>query len=137
MKISVYELLGLVKVNKAPKKIKFIDLIWEYCKEVKDYIHDDLFLFYRMNSIGLTSEQKVEIIEDVKKEPIQDLVRCLPPQEDEKIVSALPTPLKIEKDGINYFIRNEHGTECYLTTNNRIMITKLNQVIEYLERMSK
>ena len=66
MKITMYELLGMVKDGKAPKKIKYINSIWEYDKETKDYFNDDLWLIYSMNSIGLT-ERKVEIIEEDKK----------------------------------------------------------------------
>ena len=68
MKITIYELLGMVKDGKAPKKIKYINLIWEYDKETKDYFNDDLWLIYSMNSIGLT-EREVEILEEEKKIP--------------------------------------------------------------------
>lgn len=63
MKITIYELLGLVKDDKAPNKIKYINSIWEYDKETKDYFHDDLWLIYSMNSRGLI-EREVEIIEE-------------------------------------------------------------------------
>ena len=65
MKITIYELLGMVKDDKAPKKIKYVNSIWEYDKETKDYFHNDLWLFYSMNSIGLT-EREVEILEEKK-----------------------------------------------------------------------
>ena len=65
MKITMYELLGMVKDGKAPKKVKYINSIWEYDKETKDYFHDDLWLIYSMNSIGLT-ESKIEILEEKK-----------------------------------------------------------------------
>lgn len=68
MKITMYELLGMVKDGKAPKKIKYINSIWEYDEETKDYIHDNLWLIYSMNSIGLT-EREVEILEEEKKIP--------------------------------------------------------------------
>ena len=64
--ITMYELLGLVKDGKAPKKVKYINSIWEYDKETKDYFNDDsLWLIYSMNSIGLT-EREVEILEEKK-----------------------------------------------------------------------
>lgn len=34
MKITMYELLGLVKNGKAPKKIKYRDKIWEYTSTI-------------------------------------------------------------------------------------------------------
>ena len=36
MKITIYELLGLVKDGKAPKKIKFRNEIYEYENHIKD-----------------------------------------------------------------------------------------------------
>lgn len=38
MKITMYELLGLVKDGKAPKKIKYKDKIWKYIKSDKEYL---------------------------------------------------------------------------------------------------
>ena len=34
MKITIYELLGLIKDGKAPKKIKYRDKIWEYTSTI-------------------------------------------------------------------------------------------------------
>ena len=68
MKITIYELLGMIKDDKAPKKIKYVNSIWEYDKETKDYFHNDLWLFYSMNSIGLI-EREVEILEEPKGIP--------------------------------------------------------------------
>lgn len=34
MKITIYELLGLVKDGKAPKKIKYRDKIWQYASTI-------------------------------------------------------------------------------------------------------
>lgn len=72
-KITLYELLGKIKDGQAPKRIKYINSIWEYDKETKDYFNDDLWLIYSMNSIGLT-EREVEILdnedEDIEELPI-------------------------------------------------------------------
>ena len=40
MKITMYELLGLVKDGKAPKKIKFRNEIYEYINNIEDSIID-------------------------------------------------------------------------------------------------
>ena len=46
MKITMYELLGLVKDGKAPKKIKYNDIELEYDKDTKDYYpYYDKYLF--------------------------------------------------------------------------------------------
>lgn len=41
MKITIYELLGLIKDGKAPKKIKYLGNIYEYNKKDKRYHNVD------------------------------------------------------------------------------------------------
>lgn len=86
MKITMYELLGLVKDGKAPKKIKFRNEIYEYENHIKDGFIDYVGIeketnevFYLSSYIGnnyisdiFTDE--VEIIEETKK--IEKIARC-------------------------------------------------------------
>lgn len=79
MKITMYELLGLVKDGKAPEKIKFRNEIYEYENNIKDSFIDYVGIeketngrFYLSSHIGnnyisdiFTDE--VEIIEEPKK----------------------------------------------------------------------
>ena len=79
MKITIYELLGLVKDGKAPKKIKFRNEIYEYKNNIEDGFIDYAGIeketnerFYLSSYIGnnyisdiFTDE--VEIIEEQKK----------------------------------------------------------------------
>lgn len=79
MKITMYELLELVKDGKAPKKIKFKNEIYEYKNQIKDNFIDYVGIeketdvrFYLSSQIGngyindiFTDE--VEIIEEPKK----------------------------------------------------------------------
>ncbi len=79
MKITIYELLGLVKDGKAPKKIKFRNEIYEYENHIKDNFIDYVGveketneMFYLSSYIGnnyisdiFTGE--VEIIKESKK----------------------------------------------------------------------
>ena len=79
MKITIYELLGLVKDGKAPKKIKFRNEIYEYKNNIEvnfiDYVgieKETNARFYLSSHIGnnyindiFTDE--VEIIEEPKK----------------------------------------------------------------------
>lgn len=44
MKITMYELLGMVKDGKAPKLIKYKDYIYSWDSDYQDYVCDDLFL---------------------------------------------------------------------------------------------
>ena len=81
MKITLYELLGLIKDGKAPKKIKFKDNIWE----LKDgfYYNDDYETYDLLSYIDDTyylkeiTELEVEILEDNKKiEKVNTYVLC-------------------------------------------------------------
>lgn len=71
MKIKIIDLLNK-KANgeELPKKIKFLNSIWEYCKDgsTQDYINDYytcLMDFVVINKVDLNDE--VEIIEEPKK----------------------------------------------------------------------
>lgn len=86
MKITMYELLGLIKDGKAPKKIKFRNEIYEYKNNIEDGFIDYVGIeketnerFYLSSYIGnnyisdiFTDE--VEIIEEDKK--IEKIARC-------------------------------------------------------------
>ena len=52
--------------------------------------------------------------------------------EEEK---KIPEKLDIEQDTptSNYYIRNEYGTKCYLTTHSKMIADKLNEIINYLK----
>lgn len=71
MKIKVIDMLvKIANGEKVPKKIKFWNSIWEYCKDdrTQDYIDDDdkcLMGLLAINKDGLN--QYVEIIEESKK----------------------------------------------------------------------
>ena len=72
MKITMYELLGMVKDGKAPKKIKYKGIILKCDLEVQDYrIYQDGYLFTKLfegeNCKFLNDE--VEILEEEKKIP--------------------------------------------------------------------
>lgn len=76
--ITIYELLGLIKDGKAPKKIKFYDRIFEYEYQLKDYYYESYSLFE--NEIEIISDflnDKVEIIEeDNKIEKLDEYINC-------------------------------------------------------------
>lgn len=68
MKITMYELLGLVKDGKAPQKIKYEYLIYELTSERNDYYCKNEMRWFtnEINSLGLLNDY-VEIIEEPKK----------------------------------------------------------------------
>ena len=89
MKITMYELLGLVKDGKAPKKIKFRNEIYEYINNIEDSLIDYVGIeketserFYLSSYIGnnyisdiFTDE--VEIIEEEPKPITKESIEAL------------------------------------------------------------
>ena len=81
MKITIYELLGLVKDGKAPKKIKYRQNIFEFIHGLDDYKPDDIkkyhgnYLFHYLfeEEVNFLNDE-VEIIEEPKK--IEKIARC-------------------------------------------------------------
>ena len=69
MEITMYELLGLVKDDKAPKKISYNNIELEYDKDAKDYYsYYGKYLFeYKFADCVDFLEDEVEIIEEPKK----------------------------------------------------------------------
>lgn len=70
MKITIYELLDLIKDDKAPKKIKYNELIWRFDDGLKDYEQQGIRLLDILFKRLVTStalEEKVEIPEEPKK----------------------------------------------------------------------
>lgn len=74
MKITIYELLGLIKDGKAPKKIKYKDKIWECIPTIhgRGYqYYSEYYQDYRtlQNQVYLEEclNDEIEIIEEPKK----------------------------------------------------------------------
>ena len=70
MKVTMYELLGLVKDDKAPKKIKYKNIIWYFNKKNKNYYMNNtkIELFY-IEKLTEKLNDEVEILEEEKKIP--------------------------------------------------------------------
>lgn len=67
MKITIYELLGLVKDGKAPKKIKYDGTIYEYSENDGFYYWEGLSLYREFATNGNCLDKEVEMIEEPKK----------------------------------------------------------------------
>ncbi len=109
MKMTMYELLGMVKDKKElPKKVKVLDVIYEFDDHYGDYYNEplDRYLFVYMTSeeewkLAYFLNIQVEILEEEKKIP-------------EKI----------------------NNTELYLTESQQhTIVNKLNEIIDYLEHL--
>lgn len=68
MKITIYDLLGLVKDGKAPEKIKYEYSIYELTPERNDYYCKNEMRWFtnEINCLGVLNDY-VEIIEESKK----------------------------------------------------------------------
>ena len=77
MKITMYELLGMVKDGKElPKKVKVLDAIYEFDDHYGDYFNEklDRYLFVYMTSeekwkLAYFLNAQIEILEEEKKIP--------------------------------------------------------------------
>ena len=68
--ITIYELLGLVKDGKAPKKIKYNNTIYNYSSIDEFYYTDSAWSLYReFPENGNCLNDEVEILEEEKKIP--------------------------------------------------------------------
>ena len=128
MKITMYELLGLVKDGKAPKKIKFRNEIYEYENNIKDGFIDYVGIeketnkvFYLSSYIGnnyindiFTGE--VEIIEEPKK------IEKIEKYEDE--------------DG-HYFLNNRYNKIYIRCDEIDFMVDKFNELIDEINNLKE
>ena len=67
MKITIYELLGMVKDGKAPKEIKYDGMIWEYDGDY--YSTRNNLILEEYTNLSTSLNDKVEILEEEKKIP--------------------------------------------------------------------
>lgn len=114
--ISYYELLGLIKEDKQPKKIKFNNIVYVWSEDYyyngeEHEIFEDIFS-KRIATVFGSFEKCIEIIEDKPKK-----------------IEKLNIEIENETTG-NAFIRNEHGTKCFLTKHSKIIAEKVNELID-------
>ena len=131
MKITMYELLGMIKDGKAPKKIKYENCEY-YLYDNKSYLTTDKTRFFdRIYFSDLNIE--VEILEEEKKKSTLNDIResyGLPRIEEKKI----PEKINEDIDYINFDIK------LFLTTSStkfnykeKVVINKINEIIDYLK----
>jgi len=84
-----------------------------YDKETKDYYNEEE-TYELFGNICLFLNDEVEIIEDKKIEKIK-------------------VEIENERTG-NCYIKNEYGRNCYLTRHSKIIIDKLNEIIDCINK---
>lgn len=99
--ITVYELLGLMKNNKQPKKIKFRYKVYDYDSTEKDYRESNgLFLFGNFTRVYHNLDETIEIVD----EKFEDIKECAPLCNDITIVSTINKLIRNQKkiiEGLN------------------------------------
>ncbi len=126
MKITIYELLGLVKDGKQPKKIKYSSCIMiydvdenDYRTPEKDYYDADVKTYkYLTDYIDLFTDlnDEVEIIEEPKK--------------IEKI--------KIYEDEDGHYFLNNRDKKIYIRCDEiDFMVDKFNELIDEINNLKK
>ena len=115
MKITIYELLGLIKDGKAPKRIKDVATgrIYNYDDAWKDYGNEDNE-YYLMDQVRIIDwlEFEIEIIEEVEDKEYEDIdiingdyiVPNTPATENEAYIMAC---FLAHEQIINALIRNQ------------------------------
>ena len=120
MIISIYELLGLVKDDKAPKKIKYNDKIFDYNNTDYRFWDEEyecygyLTSYIGNNSLNILNDE-IEILEEQKK---------------------IPEKIEFSADGYPIYVSCLDGDDIKHTHANDYDIfiaNKINSIIDYLK----
>ena len=118
MKITMYELLGLIKDGKAPKTIIYRDKIWEYTTTVKGKGYQYYSPVYQE---WKTLQSQVYLEECLNEE-----------------VEIIEEPKKIEKIARCDSIKMTHYGELYKPTENEeILRIKINELIDEINNLKE
>lgn len=147
MKITMYELLGMVKDGKAPKKIKYKDFIYEYYdrETVIDYrCYDEKTELYGYLSSCVDYEtfnilnKEVEILEEEKKE-----IKPLTKKDVEALGYACGEIQKCFTNGWDKALKNkpleeekkipEKLNKQHFHKKQRQLANKINEIIDYFK----
>lgn len=118
MKITMYELIGLVKDDKAPKKIVYNDIELEYDKDTRDYYpYYDKYLFeYKFADCVDFLEDEVEIIDK--------------PKTIEKILISMD-------NNSMPFVGNSQYKRLSYSEIDLMMATKINELIDEINKLKE
>lgn len=116
MKITIYELLGLIKDGKAPKKIKYNDIIY--------YLSEDRVDLHKYQTMGSNITRKLSLIIDNEYLNLNDEVKII------------EEPKKIEK--IARCDSFKVNGELYKPTENQeILRIKVNELIDEINNLKE
>ena len=124
MKITIYDLLGLVREDKAPKKIKCYDEIFKL-NEVASIMPD----IYTMDNLYVDSEGYRLFCE--YNWQLNDEVEII---EEEKDIEELDIQTN---NGGALCLRNEEGTLCGMNKHSIVMAKKINEIVKAVNELKK
>ena len=115
MKITMYELMGLVKDGKTPKEIKYKNFVYGWVQKYKTYTRYDIIgkdLYITTNNLN----DEVEIIEEPKK--------------IEKI--------EMYQDEEGYYFLNKQDRKVYVNCDEMdFMVDKFNELIDEINNLKE
>ena len=117
MKITIYELLGLIKDGKAPKKIKVTGNIYEYDEELGFYYTKRDKTNYRVLLGGLSEE--INLVANAFNDNVEIL-----DEEDEFIDIE---EIKIEREELEWSETSPQYKINQLIKNQKLIINKLKE----------
>lgn len=128
MKITMYELLGLVKDCKAPKKIKFINEIYEYENHIKDSFIDYVGIEKETNEVFyLSSYIGNNYISDIFKSEVEIIEE---PKKIEKI--------EMYQDEEGHYFLNKQDRKVYVNCDEMdFMVDKFNELIDEINNLKE
>lgn len=123
MKITIYELLGLVKDGKAPKKIKYKDNAYYLCKNMVD-LHT-----YQTKESNTT--RKLSLIIDNEYLNLNDEVEII--EEPRKIKK-----IEIYEDEEGHYFLNNRNNKIYIRCDETdFMVDKFNELIDEINKLKE
>ena len=130
MKITIYELLGLIKDDKAPKTIKYDNYIWTLRTQFNDYWNDASYLitngFDEWENSKDFLKETVEIIEEEKE------IEKIDNEHDFYCYTRYDS-FKNDIDKVLYLINGINATNDRITDTN----LKLNELIDEVKKLKE
>lgn len=158
MKITIHDLLWLINHDKAPKKIKYSDIVLEYNEEIEDYnYYDGKGLFeYKFETSTPFLDDEVEIIEEEPKPMTKEssetlgyacgeIKKCFENGWNKSLENKSPIEesKKIEKieiyeDEDGHYFYNNRYEKIYIKCNEiDFMVDKFNELIDEINNLKK
>ena len=124
MKVTIYELLGMIKDGKTPKKIKCFNYNFIYTGDKRPQrfyklVNQDNYL---LRDFVYTLNTEVEIIEEPQEHKI--------PEKLDKYYDK-----DLEEYVVETYIKGVNYKEIFKSRYDEMIISKINEILDYLEEI--